>query len=60
MYFEYLKRLFRKSYIDILDSNATGIIDFPVYVFRAFRSSNTFQNPIFTLTHSDSRQNINT
>ena len=48
MYFEYLKRLFRKSYIDILDSNATGIIDFPLTyeMFLVFRSSNTFKNPI--------------
>ena len=58
MYFEYLKRLFRKSYINILEYNAIGIIDF--LVFRVSTPSNTFQNHIFTLTVSNSTPNKNT
>ena len=57
MYFEYLKRLFRKSYINILEYNAIDIIDFLV---RVSTSSNTFQNHIFTLTVSNSTPNKNT
>ena len=58
MYFEYLKRLFRKSYINILEYNAIGIIDF--LVFRVPTPSNTFQNHIFTLFVSNITPNKNT
>ena len=57
MYFEYLKRLFSKSYINILEYSGIGIIDF---LFRVSISSNTFPHPIFTLTVSNSTPNKNT
>ena len=49
MYFEYLKRLFRKSYINILEYNAIGIIDFLLcissfYILQYFSKSYIYIN----------------